>query len=244
MSTRTKQALFVLVGVVVAGVMVFLGLWQMQVFVDKGNRTVQARAEQAPVPLLDFVGANGAVGDVYGKQVVATGRYLPAQQLTIPAGDGVVRVLTAFELADGRVLPVVRGVAPTASVPAPPSGTVTQTGLLLPGEGDAAASDPAQLGSVRMPLLAQRWQQQLIPGFITLTAEDAAAQGLGHASVSLPTGEGSMQNGGYALQWWVFAAFALGMAIKLAQSVGARERQAREDAARAELAPANGKDAQ
>ena len=244
MSTRAKQALLVAAGAAVALVMVFLGLWQMQVFVDKGNRTVQARAEQAPVSLVDHVPVDGPVGDVYGKQVTVTGRYLADQQLTIPDADGRVRVLTALELADGRVLPVVRGVAPAASVTTPPSGTVTQSGLFLPGEGDADAQVGAgQLGSVRMPLLAQRWPQRLAPGFVTLSGADAAAQGLAQASVTLPQGEGSFQNGGYALQWWIFAAFAMGMSVKFAASVGARERQEHEDAARAELAPSYGKEA-
>ena len=244
MNTRAKQVLIVAVGAVLALVMVFLGLWQAQVFVDKGNRTVQARAEQAPVPLLDFVDQQGRVGDVYGKPVSVTGRYLPGHLVTIPDADGAVRVLTALELADGRVLPVVRGVAPAASEPpAPPAGTVVQTGLFLPGEGDGeVAVGDAQMASVRMPLLAQRWTQQLVPGFVTLSAADAAAQGLAEASVTLPQGEGSLQNGGYALQWWVFAAFALGMSIKFASSVGAQERKTREDAARAELAPTNRKE--
>lgn len=242
MSIRAKQALLISLGAILALVMMVLGLWQMQVFVDKGNRTVQARAEQAPVPLLDFVTADGQVGDVYGKRVTVSGRYLPAQQLTIPDAAGGVRVLTAFELADGRVLPIVRGTTTTDAAP-PPSGTLTQVGLFLPGEGNDDATPAGQLGSVRMPLLAQEWPQQLVPGFVTLSAEDAAAHGLAQASVTLPEGEGSMQNGGYALQWWVFAAFALGMSIKLAQSMGARERKVREDAARAELAPrAQGED--
>ena len=79
-----------------------------------------------------------------------------------------------------------------------------------------------------MPLLAQQWPQQLIPGFVTLGAQDAAAQGLTQASVKLPGGEGSAQNGGYALQWWVFAAFALGMSIKLAHSLGVQDRRREE----------------
>ncbi len=243
MNTRAKQVALVAVGAAVALVMVFLGLWQMQVFVDKGNRTVQARAEQAPVPLLDFVAADGSVGDVYGKQVTVTGHYLP-DELTIPDAPGRVRVLTALELGDGRVLPVVRGVASEGAVPPAPSGSVAQQGLFLPGEGDSDVAVAAgQIGSVRMPLLAQKWStRQLVPGFITLTEADAAAQGLALASVTLPQGEGSFQNGGYALQWWIFAAFALGMSIKFAQAVGARERKAREAAALAELGPVLRKD--
>lgn len=237
MPTVAKQALVLAVGLVTALVMGVLGLWQMQVFVDKGDRTVAARAAQDPVPLVDHVRPDGSTTDIYGKRVTVTGTYVQGQQLLVPADGGAVRVLSALAISDGRVVPVVRGLAPSASgVPGVPVGEQTQTGIFLPGEGDLdAAVGPGEIASVRMPLLAQRWSQPLTPGFVTLDAADAAAHGLAEAPVDLPHGEGSFQNGGYALQWWIFAAFALGMSIKLAQSLGRRDRQAREDAARAEL---------
>lgn len=64
-----------------------------------------------------------------------------------------------------------------------------------------------------------------MPGFITLDAGEATAQGLAPATVSLPEQEGSWRNSGYALQWWVFAVFGFGMAVKIAQSMGKREAQ-------------------
>ena len=240
MSTRLKQILLVGVGLAGAIVMVLLGLWQMQVFVDQGNRGVADRASQPPVPLDGEVNADGTVGDIYGKQVTIVGTYVPGQQELIPTGDGW-RVLAAFEVRDGRILPVVRGLTDRPdAVPAPPAGERTEAGLFLPGEGDpepgsaGASVGPDELGSVRMPLLAQQWSQQLIPGFVTLSAADAAAHGLAQASVDLPAGEGAARNSGYALQWWVFAAFGLGMAIKLAHGLGVRERRA-QDAALAAL---------
>lgn len=243
MSTRLKQILIVGVGVIGAFVMVMLGLWQMQVFVDQGNRGVADRAAQPPVALDGEVAADGTVGDIYGKQVTIVGRYLDGQQELIPTGVGW-RVLAAFEVRDGRVLPVVRGLttAPGA-VSAPPTGEQTEVGLFLPGEGDpepgsAGASVGAdELGSVRMPLLAQRWPQQLIPGFVTLSETDAAAHGLEPAPVDLPAGEGASRNSGYALQWWVFAAFGLGMAIKLTHGLGVRERRTQDTAVLASAHP-------
>ena len=47
-------------------------------------------------------------------------------------------------------------------------------------------------------------------------------------------------NGSYALQWWLFAAFALGMSIKLAVDAGERERRRLDEdalAAAATVAP-------
>ena len=101
MSVRARQLLVVATGVVAAAVMIVLGLWQAQVFVDQGNRSASERAAQAPIPLEDFVHPDGTIGDVYGKRVVASGRY-QGKQLAVVGEDGQVRVLTAFELADGR----------------------------------------------------------------------------------------------------------------------------------------------
>lgn len=237
MNTRLKQVLIVSVGAALALVMVFLGLWQMQVFVDKGHKTVADRAAQPAVPLEDYLADDLSLRDIYGRQVTITGRYLPGQQLLVPT-EGAYRVLTAFEVRDGRVLPVVRGLAPTVDdIDPPPPGQRTETGLFLPGEGDVrddrnvnVVVPPGQLASVRMPALAQHWSN-LVPGFVTLGAQDAATHGLRQAPIDLPEGDGSAQNSGYALQWWVFAAFGLGMAIKLAHSLGVRERRALEAAA-------------
>lgn len=237
MGIRAKQTILVAVGLVFAVLGGVLGLWQMQVFVDKGNRSIEARTELPPTPLFDHVRDDGTTDDIYGKPVTVKGFYLPTEQLIIPGEGNSVRVLTAFQTTAGRVVPIVRGLARRDDVPAPPAGVLQQTGLFLPGEGDAASSGrPGEIGSVRMPLLAQRWpQHQLVPGFVTLSESDAAAQGLAQAPVDLPEGKGSFQNGGYALQWWVFGAFALLMTIKWAQVLGRKERLAAEDAARIEL---------
>lgn len=226
MSLRVRQALVIVVGVVVAGVMVWLGLWQLQVFTDQGNASIAARAERPAVPVLEHVGPDGTVGDIYGKPVTASGHYLGQHELVLGA-DGVVRVLAALQLDDGRVLPVVRGtIAPGAEPAAEPSGTVRQTGLFLPSEPptDHALTRGYTLGSIRLPQLAQLWSQPLMPGFITLDAAESQRQGLQPAGVTLPSGEGSWRNSGYALQWWVFALFGLGMSLKIAQSMGRKQR--------------------
>ncbi len=223
MGVRGRQWLIAVVGAVLTVAMLWLGLWQMRVFEDKENESAAARAGQPAVPLLDFVSADGTVGDIYGKPASVTGHYLPAQQARVVAQDGIVRVLTAFQVADGRVLAVVRGSVPTgtATIPPPPSGELTQAGVFLPSEaGSGTADTGTELRTVRLPVLAQFWPQQLLPGFITLPAADSAAQGLGTAVVALPSGSGSIQNIGYALQWWVFAAFAAFMTVRFIRALG------------------------
>nr|WP_300147399.1 SURF1 family protein [Propionicimonas sp.] len=224
MGIRVRQWLVAVLGTAVCVAMLGLGLWQMRVFEDKENESAALRAQQPPVALLDLVNTDGTVGDVYGKRVTVEGRYLPEQQLLVVGEDGTLRVLSAFEVDDGRVLPVVRGtVASGAAAPTPPAGRITQGGIFLPSEAGAEHSVPAgALPSVRLPALAQDWPQQLLPGFVTLPAQDSAAQGLGEATVSLPTGEGSIQNIGYALQWWVFAAFGAFMTVRFVRALGVK----------------------
>jgi cytochrome oxidase assembly protein ShyY1 len=223
MGVRTRQWLVAVVGAVLTVAMLWLGLWQMRVFEDKENESAAARAAQPAVPLLGFVAADGTVGDIYGKPATVTGHYLAAQQARITSEDGTVRVLTAFAVSDGRVLAVVRGTLPagTATLPQPPAGELEQTGVFLPSEaGSGAADTGTELTSVRLPLLAQYWPQQLLPGFLTLRSADSTAQGLGVSVVALPSGAGSIQNIGYALQWWVFAAFGAFMTIRFVRALG------------------------
>jgi len=225
---RVRQALIVLVGLGLAAVMVLLGLWQLDVYHAQGRAQAERRAASPPVELASVAQAGSAIRDGYGRPVTATGRYLSGVQVLVPleAQPGAYRVVSALRLPDGDVVPVVRGVVSSTSAPPPPAGEETETGLLLPSEEDAPAGrQPGQLGSVRIPTLAQQWPGPLVSGFVTLSADDAAAQGLAPARVELPEASGRLRNGAYALQWWVFAAFAVGLAVRMArdQEIGEDE---------------------
>lgn len=225
MGTRLKQWLVAVLGAAVCLTMLGLGLWQMRVFEDKENENAALRAQQPAVPLLENVSADGTVGDIYGKPVTVSGTYLPGQQLLVVDPDGAARVLSALQVADGRVLAVVRGTVASASapVPRPPSGVVTLSGVFLPSDAAADHSVSAgTLASVRLGAVAQLWPQPLLPGYITLSGPDSKRQDLGPATVALPTGEGSVQNIGYALQWWVFAAFGAFMTVRFVRALGRR----------------------
>lgn len=223
MGTRLTQALVAGLGAAVCVAMLGLGLWQMRVFEDKEQASAAERAALPVVPLLAEVATDGTVGDVYGRRVSVEGRYRPDQQVLVVDADQTVRVLSAFEVEDGRVLPVVRGTVPSAAGPPPPApaGARSITGVFLASEPGADHEvPPGALPSVRLPALAQGWTQQLFPGFVTLSGGESAAQGLGVAPVRLPDGEGSVQNIGYALQWWVFAAFGAFMTVRFVRSIG------------------------
>jgi cytochrome oxidase assembly protein ShyY1 len=130
-------------------------------------------------------------------------------------------VLTGFRLDSGGAVPVVRGISNGRQPPAPPTGTVTQTGVLLPSEGTGDRAEPSgSPTTVNLAALAQRWPPTLVNGFATLEAAASRAQSLEPAPVALPSSHGRLRNGFYALQWWVFAAFAVAMAVRMARDLG------------------------
>lgn len=219
---RLKQTGIILAGVVAAGVMVLLGLWQLQVFEAQGAADAQARANEPPVSLTAVAPAGHDVGDAYGRTVFFTGRYDPSTQLLVPLGPGAeYRVLTAAVLSDGTAVPVVRGVTHGPNAPPPPVGDLAQQGILLPSEpGNNVSVREGQISSVRVALLAQTWPYRLTAGYVTLNPAGAARQGLEAATAPLPDSNGRLRNGAYAIQWWIFAAFAVVMSIKIARDLG------------------------
>lgn len=221
--TRVQQLLLVIMGTALAVVMVVLGLWQMHVFENQGQSGAVARMNEPAVPLASVASPGAEITDGYGRTVAFEGTYLPQEQLLIPVAEepGTYRVLTPLKTADGTLVPVVRGETSDPQPPAPPAGSLAQSGVLLASDGSVDANLPeGQIGSVYLPVLVQRWHDPMIAGYVTLPQEQAAAQGLQPATPHLPSGRGSAQNFGYALQWWVFAAAALGFSIYLAGYIG------------------------
>ncbi len=168
--TLLKQIGIITLGCVLAGGMALLGIWQLQVYARQGAEASAARAGQPPVELATVAPAATRVTDGYGLSVRTTGRYDPTLQALVPAEeDGPadtldqLRVVTGLRQADGSTVAVVRGLVPgsTTTAPAPPSGEVTQTGVLLPSE-EAADGLPTSLEPA--PLLLPEGQGRLRNG--------------------------------------------------------------------------------
>lgn len=224
--TRLRQAGAVLLGLFLAGVMVLLGIWQLDVYQAQGAAVSARRAAQPPVALTAVAPAGAAVGDGYGRAVAFTGTFDGSLQQLLPVAGRADqhRVLTALRQDDGSVLAVVRGLVAGDTAPPPPPGTQQLTGVLLPSEETGRVAS-----GVVLPVLAQTWPGPLVGGFVTLSAADASAQQLEPAPVALPQGSGRLRNGAYAVQWWLFAGFAVVMAVRIARDLGRAE--ALEDAA-------------
>lgn len=221
--SRLAPLVIVALGVVLALVMGWLGLWQAQVFVNTG-KSAAAAVTEGPALSLDQSVTGDAVGGLWGHTVTVTGQYVPGQQVLVVGEDGTQRVVTAFQLKDGRVVAIARGVGPVTAQA--PEGEVTQSGVFLPTEAQTDHAVPAgAYGSVRLQALAQVWPQPLVSGYLTLDSAEASGQGLSAAPVVLPTLQGKERNAGYALQWWAFAAFALVMSVIIARNYRRRGMQ-------------------
>ncbi len=211
MRTEVKRLAIVGIGVLVAAAMLWLGLWQMQVFSDEAAADSKARAE-LPALSLDELLRTETIANEYGRSVYASGSLSDLRARV--AGPDVDGTLLGINLASGEVLPVLVGPCEE-----PDSGIDLVSGVLLFSQDRAQATAGADLGSVRLPQLAQLWPADLTPGYVV--ADESTATSIGCQSVQpdLPTGGGPWRNAGYALQWWVFAAFALGMSILISRRI-------------------------
>jgi surfeit locus 1 family protein len=118
---------------------------------------------------------------------------------------------------------VVRGWAPTADAPAAeaaPTGPVRVTGWLQPAEGAGIQDpDPADdvLAELRIADAIQRVDQDLYGGYVI--ADELSGPGAADATAALepvtpgslpePSSFTALRNLLYAVEWWVFGAFAL-----------------------------------
>ncbi|MEL4504837.1 SURF1 family protein [Luteococcus sp. H138] len=225
MTTKIKQLVIALLGGALCLFMVFLGLWQMEVFQSQADGSAAQRA-QAPAVDLESNLVAGKVGDLYGRQVNVTGSYLPGKQVLVGT-DHPLQVVSAFRTSKGHTLTVVRGTVPQGSrAPAAPTGQQSITGVILPSQSRGTVPAPSDapsgtLTSVRLEQLAQTWPEPMLDGFVTQKGELATAQGLGVAEPAIPdVGGGKTRNRGYALQWWAFAAFGAVATAAGVRSVG------------------------
>lgn len=202
------------------------------------QRAFTAEADSREVVVRGTYDASGTL--------LVTERVQPmAQAGTVPpsvprSGDGVIGwwVITPLRTGGGAWLPVVRGWVATpqdaAAVPAAvPTGQVTVHGVLQPDEPpseSAAALPSGQLGSVDVADLVNRWGTPIYNGFVVLTAEQGGAPGIEAARPHLVPapqphpGGIAWRNAAYAVQWWVFAGFAVVMWWRMVQQA-ARDEQ-------------------
>ncbi len=215
--------------VVAAAVMVLLGNWQLHRYQERSaiNDRIDAADSVSAVPLTSVLTAPTGAGtagaspgkDLAWTKVEVSGRYDPAHEIQARgrtvSGDVGFEIVTPLLLDDGTAVLIDRGWVPapaggatvSPTVPAAPSGPVTVVGQLHLSESRPAPIErrDGRLDTRRiaLPGLAAQMPYPVYGAYVLLTDQTPPADA---AFTRVPIEhEDAWQNGGYAVQWWLFA---------------------------------------
>ncbi|GIE81547.1 SURF1-like protein [Actinoplanes philippinensis] len=215
--------------IIASVVMVMLGNWQLDRYRERTaiNTRIDSANGVAAVPLTEALAAPTAAGTagpdpgeaVAWTKVTVSGRYDPANEIqargrTVGSKVGF-EILTPLILDDGTAVLVDRGWVPappggaleSPRVPAAPTGRVTVTGQIHLSESRPAPVErrDGRLDTRRisLPRLATELPFPVYGAYVLLS-EQAPAADPAFVAIPIPH-EDSWQNGGYAVQWWLFA---------------------------------------
>lgn len=213
--------LFHLVALVSVGAAAWLGWWQVEAW--QAQREAEARdlTNAEPVPVAEVMGPDDPfpARDV-GRPVRTAGSWVPGGTVYVEGREHEGRdgywVVTPLEIGPGdSALLVVRGWTPAVEqAPEPPTGRAEVTGWLQPGEGTRGLVDQEPdddvLPQLRVADALQHLDQDLYDGYLVATGS-AAEGGLTQAGLEQLPEVGrftALRNLLYAVEWWVFGAFA------------------------------------
>jgi cytochrome oxidase assembly protein ShyY1 len=216
------------VALVLASLFAWLGDWQLARSRDEAAREARAEAEAAAVTDLDelLAPAEPVGGDDVRRLVQAagdldTGRVLavPGRELDGEAGRWLLAPLVVGS-TEGT-LPVVLG----AAVPQLPDGRVELTGRLEQSEAPVggATPDAEEVRAVSSADLVNVWEPPLYTAYLALTEPPAPLRAVPESE---PPSGFALQNLSYALQWWLFAGFAVFFWWRLVKDAHERDLEA------------------
>jgi cytochrome oxidase assembly protein ShyY1 len=215
--------------VVAAVIMVLLGNWQLHRYQERSaiNNRIDAADSVDAVPMTSVVArptAAGAAGASPGKhlawtKVSVSGRYDTTHEIQARArtvdGDVGFEIVTPLVLDDGTAVLIDRGWVPAPpggavaapTVPPAPTGPVTVVGQIHLSESRPTPIErrDGRLDTRRISLsrLAPEMPYPVYGAYVLLTEQTPAGD---PAFTRIPIDhEDAWQNGGYAVQWWLFA---------------------------------------
>lgn len=230
------------VAIVFAVVCGFLSNWQVNRLHEKEQ--IQALVDNNwsadPVPLETVVPERDSFDDANEYQpVTMTGVYVVDEQVLVRnrprSGKPGFEVITPLKLESGSIFMVDRGWVPTGneqdlpdSVPTPPTGTVTVTARVKPGEPvlPGRGASTGQIATIHLPDLASRVSGESYTGAYGLLISESPAPA---ETAPLPAFEPEVNEGlhaSYAIQWVIFALLAFAF---LAYAVRQEYRQRNAD---------------
>jgi cytochrome oxidase assembly protein ShyY1 len=201
-----------------------LGIWQFHRLAERhaSNAVIERNLAAAPVGLDTVSPLGDTVPDeVAWRRVRATGTFDVAHQILVryQTRNGAlgVDVLTPLRRSDGSSVLVDRGwlqtgnnITDTVQPPAPPAGTVTMTGWLMPDQDGSSDQLRVQSGSVRLvssEAIAPTLPYPIHDGYVAMTSSNPPP------TVDLQPPDAPQLNSGphffYGLQWFFFAGLAV-----------------------------------
>ncbi|HEV8023632.1 MAG TPA: SURF1 family protein [Candidatus Nanopelagicales bacterium] len=216
----TPRWLFALTALIAfIAVSVVLGRWQWDRTQDILAAERAAAAE--PIQLSELINDDGTWNNAdIGRTVILDGGFT-GDEILIPnreyQGQSGTWTITRFELDNRASIAVVRGWLPNDEFSPPIRQEPTRIeGVLHPNEAFYEGANQEQIITVDAPALAAAWNTALIDGYVmlqeqdpVLLAADAAAPVIVPPTVSVGNAPFPLQNFFYAIQWWIFAVFAI-----------------------------------
>jgi cytochrome oxidase assembly protein ShyY1 len=199
----------------------FLGKWQW----DRTQDILDAEraASEEAVEISAVVGGE-LEPENFGRSVTATGRFVSENQVRVtnrledgqPNAQVGEWVVSEFVVDSGIRIAVLRGWVPPASEYSTPSESIVIEGVLQPNEVfyEGAVSGQSSVVVIDSNELSDIWNSPLTDGFIVLATQ--MPQGVSNPIPVPPTIATSdvtfpLQNFFYAIQWWIFALFAIAL---------------------------------
>ena len=203
-------------------VAVGLGLWQLDAWQTRRADAARDISHYQPVALSSVMtGDSPFPGRSLGRPVTFSGTWMGSSTLYVDNRYDHDRrgywVVTPVRVDGSRsAIPVVRGWSPTHTG-ATPTGTVTVTGWLQASEGSGPIDpnpDDDVIEMMRIASIVEHVDADLYSGYVVARdlAPATAADGLrsvSAAAVPSVSGFTALRNFLYAIEWWVFGAFAV-----------------------------------
>jgi cytochrome oxidase assembly protein ShyY1 len=237
-----RWALFALFVVVLGAACWRLGVWQFDRLHERlaENAVISRNLDAPPVPATRVMEPDRPLAErLQWRRVTATGSFDQSDETIVRYqtrdGQPGANVVTPLRLTNGTTVLVDRGWFPTTNDPTAPvnppdpaGGTVTVVGWAVPSQdGDADEVTPLN-GEVRLISssgFAGEVPPPLLQGYITARQETPApARPLVRAA---PPELDSGPHFFYGLQWWFFAALAVGGFVYFAYAEARDQRRVR-----------------
>jgi surfeit locus 1 family protein len=198
----------------------FLGKWQW----DRTQDILDAKraASTAAVSITDIV--QPMKSEDYGRTVTAMGAFSSPDQVRVgsrlssqsAAGEWIVSSLV---LDTGQSIAVVRGWVPEGAVFATPEQQIGVKGVLQPSESfyDFPGDQKGKIVVIDSQKLSELWNVELLDGFIVMQDQKpVTANAPEWVPPTISTGDVAfpLQNFFYAIQWWIFALFAVAVYVR------------------------------